>query len=256
VLEVPPADDGPRSIEIKILGPYRIFVNGEEITKGLRSAAKELLAWYLLRPQGATAEAAVEALWPETDPALVTKRFWLALGNLRPRLRDAVGPSHTDVIFKSGDRYLADARAITCDLWVFQRHLAGASASTDPRAVTISLRQAVDVYSGDFAEGLDYLWAQGIRQDLHQGALDAYLHLAHLEEASGRTQPALEVLGRAVKIGGCAEEPSRRLMILQDRLGRPESVASTWEGLQHRLAELDLDPEPKTIALYRQLTDR
>jgi hypothetical protein len=45
-------------------------------------------------------------------------------------------------------------------------------------------------------------------------------------------------------------------MILHDRLGRPELVKSTWRNLQRRLAELDIDPEPETVHLYRQLAGR
>jgi two-component SAPR family response regulator len=253
-LEDPAADDRPRPIEIRILGSYRIFVNGEEITKGLRSAAKELLAWYLLRPQGATAEAAVDALWPETDPALVTKKFWLALGNLRPRLRDPEGRSNTDVIFKSGDIYRPDTETIRCDLWDFQRLLALASCASDEPAVRAALREAVASYGGDFAEGLDFLWSAGVREDLHRSALDAHLRLAESLEASGQQQEALDVLERAVDIAGCAEEPSRRLMILQNRLGRTDAVVKTWQLLQRRLVELDLDPQPETVGLYRQLS--
>jgi LysM repeat protein len=145
--KVPAGDDLPRPIEIKILGPYRIFVNREEITRGLRSTAKELLAWYLSRPRGATAEAAVEALWPETEPGLVSKRFWLALGNLRPRLRDPNGFSQSDVIVKSGDRYRPDTRAISCDLWDFQQHLIDASRNPANESVRLALRRAIGVRS-------------------------------------------------------------------------------------------------------------
>ena len=67
------------------------------------------------------------------------------------------------------------------------------------------------------------------------------------------TQRALDVLARAVEIGGCAEEPSRRLMVLQSQMGQIDAMASTWRGLQRRLADLDLEPEPKTIGLYRRL---
>jgi DNA-binding SARP family transcriptional activator/LysM repeat protein len=254
-LRVRAANDRPRPIEIKILGQYRIVVNGEEIAKGLRSAAKELLAWYLIRPQGATAEAAVDALWPNTDPALMTKRFWLALGNLRPRLREPSGMSVTDVIFKSGDRYLPDAQAIDCDLWAFERHLVAARSASGDAVAHAALRQAVDAYGGEFAEGLDYLWAEGMRQDLHQRALDAHLRLAELEMSSNHLQAAAEILSRAVQFGGCAEEPSRRLMILQNRLGQPDALASTWRSLQRQLADLGLHPESETVNLYRELIE-
>jgi DNA-binding SARP family transcriptional activator len=183
----------------------------------------------------------------------VTKRFWLALGNLRPRLRDPDGQCETDVLFKSGDRYFPDSHVIGCDLWSFQRHLAAAANATHPTDIVTALGRAISAYGGDFAEGLDYLWSEAVREDIRQRALDAHLRLAELEEASDHAQDALDVLERAVEISGSAEEPSRRLMILQNRLDRPDAVASTWRGLQRRLADLDLDPDPETVCLYRQL---
>ena len=64
----PPAtvDAAVRPIRVEILGPPRIAVSAEPVATGLRSRAKMLLAWYLCRPEGATAEQAVDALWPHT----------------------------------------------------------------------------------------------------------------------------------------------------------------------------------------------
>ena len=56
------------SVNVQLLGTYRIDVNGTEIRAGLRAKARELLAFYLLHPAGTTLDAAVEALWPEADP--------------------------------------------------------------------------------------------------------------------------------------------------------------------------------------------
>ena len=46
-------------------------MHGEEVETGLASRAEALLAWYLLRPEGATSDQAVEAIWPDTPPERV-----------------------------------------------------------------------------------------------------------------------------------------------------------------------------------------
>jgi hypothetical protein len=81
----------PPPIEVSVLGRGRISAHGQEITSRLRGSAKELLAWYLLRPDGAPAEGAIDALWPDVPPERGPERFWNALGNLRSRLRDPHG---------------------------------------------------------------------------------------------------------------------------------------------------------------------
>ncbi|MHB8438547.1 MAG: BTAD domain-containing putative transcriptional regulator [Acidimicrobiales bacterium] len=250
------ATSGPQPsrapIEVRLLGPYRISVHDHEITKGLRSSAKELLAWYLLRPEGASADAAVDALWPDTDPELVTKRFWHALGDLRSKLRGP-GGERFDVLAKSGDHYRPDATSLTCDLWDLQRLLGQAARDEDGDTARAALRHAVDLYGGDLVDGADYMWVEPVREDLHRRALDAHLRLAELEQEAGHDEAAAEALDRATLLDGCAEEPFRRFMALQHDLGRPDSVTATWRRLQRNLAELGLDPEPATSRLYRHL---
>jgi hypothetical protein len=50
----PPASAPP--ITVTLLGPPRIQATGKEISTGLRSKARELLAFFLFHPQGATSE--------------------------------------------------------------------------------------------------------------------------------------------------------------------------------------------------------
>ena len=68
------------SVNVQLLGTYRIDVDGTEIRAGLRAKARELLAFYLLHPAGTTLDAAVEALWPEADPGRGSEWFWTAPG--------------------------------------------------------------------------------------------------------------------------------------------------------------------------------
>lgn len=241
-------------VAVRLLGPYTISVDGEVVSTGLRSVAKELLAWYLLRPDGATVEAAVDALWPDTDPRQVHRQFWLAASNLRTRLRSRELPE-LKVLAQAGDVYRPEAGTISCDLWDFQAALRAAVRASDDTTVQEALHAAVDAYGGEFAATTDYLWAQPVRADLHRRALDAHLRLAEIEERLGRPEDAADVLERAIGLDGVAEEPYRRLMAVQARLGHPEALRATWRTLQRHLADLDIDPEPATVRIYRQLTE-
>jgi DNA-binding SARP family transcriptional activator len=251
--ELAPEAESPKAIQVRLLGPYKITAHGIEVTKGLRSAAKELLAWYLLRPEGSSLEAAVDALWPDTEPDLVTKRFWRALGDLRSRLRHTDSLEKEELLIRSGNHYHPKSEEITCDLWEFEHHLTVAARAEDAKDVRLALRSAIDLYLGDFASDLDSLWAEPVREDLHRRALDAHTRLAELEEAQGHEVAAIEVLRHAIQLDRYAEEIYQRLMVLQSRIGESGSISSTWRQLQRSLAELDLDPAQTTTRLYREL---
>lgn len=247
---------GERAIVVQVLGPYRIAVHGEEVKTGLRSRAKALLAWYLLRPDGATSDEAVEAIWPDTPPERVQRQFWYALGDLRTRLR---GPAHEalEVLTKAGEQYHPTEAEIGCDLWVFQHALIDAArANSNNDDAREALRRAVDTYKGDLLEGIDYTWVGMVRHDLHRRALDAHLRLAEREQTAGHDDAAVEVLERAIHLDRYAEEPYRRIMALHATRNRPDAVTGTWRLLQQRLGDLNLDVEAPTAALYRSLASR
>ena len=85
-----------RPVAVQLLGAYKIEVEGTEIRSGLRAKAKELLAFYLLHPEGASLDDCIEALWPEADRKRGSEWFWTALGNLRTKLRQATGQKDRD----------------------------------------------------------------------------------------------------------------------------------------------------------------
>ncbi|MDA8294555.1 MAG: BTAD domain-containing putative transcriptional regulator, partial [Actinomycetota bacterium] len=249
----PVADTADTPITVRLLGPYEIHVGDQPVATGLRSAAKELLAWYLLRPEGATIEAAVDALWPDTDPARVHKQFWTGAANLRTRLGTTSEPP-TKVLIQTGEVYRLDADAIACDLWQFQAALRDAAHSDTDTGARDALRRAVEVCGGDLVQGADYRWVEPVRQDLYRRVLDAHLRLAELEEQLGAPDAAEAVLERAVELDRYAEEPYRRLLSLHGRRRRPDAVETTFRLLQRRLEEIDVDPEPATLRLHRSLT--
>jgi DNA-binding SARP family transcriptional activator len=245
------------SVVVSVFGPYEIAVCGQVVSRGLRTVAKELLAWLCLRPEGASVDATVEALWPDTERDQVHKAFWLAASNLRTRLgtkADTNGDADTKVLVASGDVYRLDPDAVSCDLWSFQEALTTAARAEEDRAARDALRRAVDAYRGDLLSGTDYAWVEPVRQDLHRRALDAHLRLADLDCRLDNPDAAEDTLRRAIDLDRYAEEPYRRLMNLHAQRGRPDAVVDTWKLLEARLGEIDVDPEPATVRLYRSLT--
>lgn len=248
----PPAADD-QVIEVQLLGPLRIRAWGSDVATGLRASARELLAWYLCHPDGATAEAAIDALWPDVAPNRGAERFWTALGNLRSRLR---GPDqrHVDVLVKTGDVYRAQTEVLEVDLWRFQNALGDAAHTHDPQTAREALANAAGLYRGDLLAAADYLWIEPAREDLHRRALDAHARLAELHAGAGRVEVAIETLEHAIVLDPLAEEMYRRLITLLAQLGRPDAIKRTWIQLQARLADLDLDPGAETVQLLRRVT--
>ena len=251
LLELP--DDPERPIVVEMLGPFRIVVRGESITSGLRGRASALFAWYLLRPEGATSDEAVDALWPDTTPDQIRRQFWRPFGDLRTRLR-STGDASLEVLEKTGEHYRPNPSEITCDLWDFQVALGAAARAGDEPTARTALRRAVEAYRGDLLSGLGYPWVEPVRQDLHRRALDAHLRLAELDERANHPDLAAAVLERAIDLDRYAEEPYRRLMTLHAGHGRLDAVTTTWQLLQGRLADLDVDMDETTASLYRTLT--
>jgi DNA-binding SARP family transcriptional activator/LysM repeat protein len=244
---------GERPIVVQMLGPFRITVHGEPVTTGLRGRAKALFAWYLLRPEGATSDEAVETLWPNTDPEQIGKQFWRPFGDLRARFRSS-GDDALDVLEKTGEHYRPNPAEITCDLWDFQAALAEAAQADNDETARVALRRAVKIYRGDLLQGAGYPWVEPVRQDLHRRALDAHLRLAELEDQAGRPDAAVATLERVIDLDRYAEEPYRRLMAHHGAHGRLDAVTATWQLLQRRLADLDVDMDDATARLYRSLT--
>jgi DNA-binding SARP family transcriptional activator len=243
-------------VTVRLLGPMQITTPAGELRSGLRASARELLAYYLVHPDGATLEQAVEAMWPDTELGRERERFWTALGNLRSTLRKATGQAQLKAIERDGARYRVDPGVFTVDLWRFQQALAAARrAQLDP-AVAAALAAAGEAYGGVLLDGAPYAWVEIPREDLRRRAVDALARLAELRQAAGDLEGALTALEQAVTADPVAEELYRRVMRLEGELGRPDAVKRTYRLLARRLADLDVDPDAETERLVADLLRR
>ena len=230
-------------VQVRLLGPFTIGTATGEVRSGLRASARELLAYYLVHPDGASLEQAAEAMWPDLELGRERERFWTALGNLRSVLRTATGAEQLKAIQRDGLRYRADRELFAVDPWRFQAALAASRrADLDPAAAD-ALAQAGEAYGGDLLDGTAYGWVEVPREDLRRRAVDALAHLAELRQAADDHTGALAALEQAIAADPVAEELYRRVMRLEADLGRPDGVRRTYRLLASRLAELDADPD-------------
>lgn len=238
----------PTPISVSLLGTYRIEAGGEEVRSGLRAKARELLAFYLLHPEGTTLDEATEALWPDADRGRGPEWFWTALGNLRSRLRAVTGQRQLKVIERDGDIYRIEP-LFDVDLWRLQQALTDAAASDDDAARTVAFDRAAQEYGGELLAGADWLWAETPRDDLRQRTVDALVWLGDMRWASGDTRGSWQALQRALEVDPLAEQVYRRIMRLQAKLSRPDDADATFRRLQARLEEVGLEPSPESEKL-------
>jgi DNA-binding SARP family transcriptional activator len=249
---VPATSAATAPVAVQLLGVYRIEVDGTEIKSGLRAKAKELLAFYLLHPEGATLDDAVEALWPEADPRRGSEWFWTALGNLRTKLRQATGQKELKVIDRDGDLYRIED-VFDVDLWSLQHALREGAQSRDDAVRQSALDRAVADYDGELLTGLDWFWLETPREDLRQRMVDVLVWLGDRRWASGDARAAWAALQRALEVDPFAEQIYRRIMRLQGKLSRPDDADVTYRRLVAKLQEVDLQPTPETDKLHAEV---
>jgi DNA-binding SARP family transcriptional activator len=267
--EAPPADSPPRLlaappaeaqteqpddhlVRLSVLGPLQLGVAGELISKGLRRKAAELLAYLTVHADGATSETVLEALWPETPAERAAPILHACTTNIRQVLRTATGAPEAGFIVRVAEHLRIDPRLIDVDLWRFQAALASAAHAADDQARRTSLQAAAELWRGDFAEGTDAVWIEEVRETLRRDAVDTLTRLAELCEQHDPEQ-ALAALERAITIDRYQETLYRRIMRILASLNRPDAARRTYQLLESRLTELNVEPDNQTAQLLHQI---
>ena len=243
---------GDLAARLSVLGPFQLHAGGGLIAKGLRRKAAELLVYLAVHRDGATSEAILEALWPDTSIERAAPILHAATANIRKILRDATGVPEAAFVVRVGDQLRIDAHMVDADLWRFQAELASAAGASDDEARSASLHAAAQLWRGDLADGIDAVWIEEFRETLRRDGVDTLARLAQLSERETPEQ-ALAFLERAISIDRYQEPLYRRIMRIQAGLGRPDAVRRTYQLLESRLTELEAEPDEATAQLLHQL---
>lgn len=227
---IPGAGDGPRLVEIRTLGPFAVAIAGTPLTFPRKTPRRPL---GLLKAIVAMGHPAVcgyrltDALWPDAEADAAHQAFTTALHRLRRllRLRDAV------VLHDA--RVRLDAGLCWVDVWAFER-LASLAEAAGPRDgdPARTLRQALELYRGDFLADDDAPWAIATRERLRERFVRLVTRQAGQLEAAGRWHESLHFFHQALEADDRAEALYQGVMRATLHLGRKAEGLTVFRRLQ------------------------
>jgi DNA-binding SARP family transcriptional activator len=130
----------------------------------------------------------------------------------------------------------------------------GVRAQADrPDLAAAAYEEALGCYAGELLPETDGFLAE--REAFRARALGAAMWLAERHGAAGEPARAEALLGRAVAIAPCEEEPYLALMRHHRRQGRPERVRQAyWDHRRARHAALGLPPSEEFEQAHAEIT--
>ncbi len=237
-------------LELKLLGSPEVWLDGQAVT-GFRSGKARALLYYLAVSGRAQPRSVLAGwFWGGVAESHARRSLTVTLSNLRQLVGGYLDIARETVAFDvSGSCWL--------DVAVFEAGVAAA-----PRDQNIdALKQAIDLYRGDFLEGF-YLqdapefeqWLLVERTRRREQMLQALQMLADHLAARADLPQAIETMRRLLALEPWREEAHRALMALLARDDQRSAALAQFEICRRMLAdELEVEPGPETLALYEQI---
>ena len=243
------------AIDIRLLGGFQIRVGGAPLDELRSGRARSLLAFLVLAPGVAHSRQALAArFWPESTDGQARTNLRNVLHVLR-RAAPAL-----DVALRADVNNLEwrPASPVAVDVHRFRAALAAvAEADPDEPDVVIGrCRAAVALYTGELLAGDLDDWVVEQRAELLAGYRDALLRLATALIDVGRAADATNVARELITTDPVDESAHRVRIEAHARAGDRASAIRAYHECAATLArELDVGPDPATVALYREVTD-
>ena len=241
-------------LELSLLGQVEIRRDDEPLNGFVSAKAEALLIYLAVTGRPHRRETLAGLLWGDKSDQRARGNLRKALSNLRQLVSESVAVNGQTVTFNDA--------AVTCfDLSAFEVALAADQAQPDNLP---ALREAVELYQGDFLAGLvvdDALafeeWVLSERERLRHLAIQALYRLSAVYTARGEYAAGIEVTSRLLALEPWQEEAHRQMMTLLARSGQQAAALAQYETCRRILAqELGVEPLPETQALYQRLKAR
>lgn len=256
-----PAKVSSPSLQVHLLGKFRVSLDGKEIPRERWKSSKARTLFQFLaasRSRGyVNKEILMELLWPEEDPAVTAKRFHVALAALRKTLEpEIVRGVPSSYVFRMGDSYrieLGDQGWV--DIERFTEELKRAEKERNAQQSIAHLLNAESFYGGDFLEEELYSeWCSRFREEFTKDYLYATRKIVEDLERRGAYVKCMEYAEKHLKVDQYAEDIYRLLMICYWKTGDKFRMARTFKRCRDRIArELNCGLSEETELLYSKL---
>lgn len=243
-------------LRLHLLGPP--LIEHSASLDSFKSRKVEALLYYLtLLPGKHHRTHLATLLWSELPEENALSNLRFALWNLRKVLGEVP--------------FSAERMTITSqprdNIWIdvneFRTYLERSDINgTLPEAEIIdTLRQAVDLYRGNFLLGFELSdapffeeWLQQQRANLHAQAVSALTRLGTYHTTHNQLTKAIAMTRRLLELEPWQEMTHRQMMTLLTLAGQRGAALEHYQKCQQMLAdELGLEPEPETTALMERI---
>ena len=237
-------------MEFRVLGPLEV-VDGGPASAPSGVKERTILARLLLEPgRPVSADALLEAAWPERPDAAAGRSLQVRLAHLRAFLEpDRAKGAPPAVLVRDGAGYRLAVEPGQVDARRFE-HLVAEAAALPPAAALDAYRRALELWRGPpFAEVAYADFAQpeirrleGLRARADEGRAQALAAL-------GRHEEAVAELRRLAAAEPLREDLARELARSLYLAGRQVEALDALRSLGGALRELGLEPADETRAL-------
>jgi predicted ATPase/DNA-binding SARP family transcriptional activator len=254
-------------VALSLLGPVQVSVDGATVKSFPYDKVIALLAFLVVeagRPQRRETLAAL--LWPENDPAAARHSLSQALFRLRGLLADSADQPLVSVTRHTVQLSLAAEH--WADVIAFRALLDRRARHQHPVGQLCSecaggLRQAVELYRGDFLEQLSLPdaidfdeWVLPRRTVFRDQVLNALDELIDYHDRRDELREAASCARRQVALDPYREESQRRLMSLLARSGERSAALLHYERYRQILRdELDIEPDAAMTSLVQRIRE-
>ncbi|MFJ3633396.1 BTAD domain-containing putative transcriptional regulator [Streptomyces sp. NPDC090112] len=247
-------------ITMKVLGPFRVEVDGRPVDTRGRLARMVLVQLLLARGAVVPTERIIERLWPTRVPASAQASLHAYIARLRRTLepqRAPRTPARHLVSAPYGYALALDGEAV--DAWVFDARVAAASQpGTPPREAAGALAAALVAWGGQpYAEFADEPWTAAERTRLEETRRTARERLSAAHLACGQPAQALTEATALTREEPLHEEGWRLLALslwARDRQG--DALAALRQARHVLDEELGITPGPALLELEHALLNQ
>ncbi len=241
----------PPRLSIYALGISQVKIDGKPVTNPTwinQKRARELFFLLLSHPhKSMTRDEIGVILWPDSS----TEQLRLQFRNTIYYLRYALGQ---DVIINTERRYLFNSDIdYSYDVQDFERKIIQAEEAVNPIKKIELLKEAIQLYQGEYFPEGDGDWVMTDRSRLTQMHEHTLLTLAQLHLEQKEPQTALLHCQTILAENHCMEFLAHRLaMHAYAALGNRSGVVNQYELCRQYLRdELGLEPSVETEDLYK-----
>jgi DNA-binding SARP family transcriptional activator len=236
-------------LTVTLLGGFEVLTSLGRLLAVPTKKAQALLAYLALTPgQTHPRDQLAALLWPDAPPG----RARNALRQTLFVLRKALGAADGELLVMTADAITLPSDAVQTDVAAFEQ----AAAVGTPAA----LQDAAGLYRGDLLAGLGVDeptfedWLMSERERLRELALEALAKLLAHQRAVGATASAVQSAIRLLALDPLQEAVHRALMRCYAQRGRRDAALRQYQDCVEVLRrELDVEPEPETKELYREI---